>query len=389
MEDLAGQRQLVDRSRGLRAGDGGPAREGARRQRVQGRRRSRSALTMDADLERALDEAGDQFDGLRRDHGPGDDHRRRSSTRAARRSTRCAAGATGYVALERTPFYLESGGQVSDSGRILGADGSRRRGRAAGAAESGAAAAAPRARRGGRVPARTDRHREVADEIRDATRRNHTATHLLHAALRQVLGPHVKQAGSLVAPDRLRFDFVHFAAVTRDELRASSASSTSRSCATRRCVTEVKSHRGGDRARGDGALRREVRRPRARRLDSRLQHGALRRHARPRHRRHRRVRHHRGKRRRRRRPPHRGADRRRRGRVGAAAAAVARQPARRAPRDGRAGRRGRAAAAGREQAARARSRSAEDEGGARRRRGQPRQARKTAPESSSSRASSS
>src|SRR5438067_5527055 len=130
-----------------------------------------------------------------------------------------AAGARGYAALAKTPFYLESGGQVSDSGRIVNE-------------ASGASAAVeglarirqgfPRAHRihvaSGELRVRDLVTADVDAEVRNATRRNHTATHLLHAALRSVLGPHVKQAGSLVAPDRLRFDFVHFQPVTREEL---------------------------------------------------------------------------------------------------------------------------------------------------------------------------
>ncbi len=125
------------------------------------------------------------------------------------------AGDDVRVVLDRTPFYAESGGQVGDRG-VLAAEGLRieildtqaqegytlHRGRVA----SG------RAETGHRVVA------EVDEERRDATRRNHTATHLLHAALKCVLGDHVRQEGSLVAPDALRFDFSHPRALTSDEI---------------------------------------------------------------------------------------------------------------------------------------------------------------------------
>jgi alanyl-tRNA synthetase len=118
--------------------------------------------------------------------------------------------------MEQTPFYPEGGGQVGDRGEIVGPSGrvvvedTQRvaerlivhRGRVV----EGRIAV------GDEVTARVDgRHRED-------TMRNHTATHLLHAALRKVLGTHVKQAGSLVAPDHLRFDFTHIEAVTRGQL---------------------------------------------------------------------------------------------------------------------------------------------------------------------------
>ncbi len=130
---------------------------------------------------------------------------------------RLEAGDEGMVVLDRTPFYAEAGGQVGDRGEIL-ANGLRFRvedtvmqGEAhghLGRLESGSLAV------GDQVSARVDRG------TREATVRNHSATHLLHAALREVLGEHVQQKGSLVAPDRLRFDFAHYEALSREQLAA-------------------------------------------------------------------------------------------------------------------------------------------------------------------------
>jgi alanyl-tRNA synthetase len=126
------------------------------------------------------------------------------------------AGETGYVVLMETPFYLESGGQVSDVGRLESNDGEAR---VTGVVKGAGSRRFHRVEvTRGVISYRDFVTASVDQTLRDATRRNHTATHLLHAALREVLGSHVKQAGSLVAPDRLRFDFVHFSAITPDEL---------------------------------------------------------------------------------------------------------------------------------------------------------------------------
>ncbi len=119
--------------------------------------------------------------------------------------------------LEASPFYAESGGQVGDTGTIT-AD-------SASAQVIDTTFAAPGLRRHlvritrGQFAAGTAVHAAIDGVARAATRRNHTATHVLHWALRKVLGEHVKQAGSLVAPDRLRFDFSHYEAVTPAEIR--------------------------------------------------------------------------------------------------------------------------------------------------------------------------
>ena len=115
--------------------------------------------------------------------------------------------------LDRTPFYAESGGQVGDTGTISGPDGST-------AEVLDTTFALPGLRRHtarittGELTAGTPVTATIDVARRTAIRRNHTGTHVLHYALRRVLGEHVKQAGSLVAPDRLRFDFSHYDAVT-------------------------------------------------------------------------------------------------------------------------------------------------------------------------------
>ena len=126
-------------------------------------------------------------------------------------------GDDGAVILSSTPFYAESGGQIGDKG-ILVADGklfnvedTQKSGKANvqfGVVEQGDLKV------GDKVEAVVDAER------RQAIRLNHTATHLMHAALRQVLGDHVAQKGSLVAPDRLRFDFSHYEGVTPDQIQA-------------------------------------------------------------------------------------------------------------------------------------------------------------------------
>ena len=122
----------------------------------------------------------------------------------------------GEIVLDRTPFYSESGGQVGDTGFLLGPSGARAVVNDTYSPVQGVIAHKIQILDGsfnvGDVVSA-----EVDVQKRDATRRNHTATHLMHAALREVLGTHVKQAGSVVAPTYLRFDFSHYQPLTQAE----------------------------------------------------------------------------------------------------------------------------------------------------------------------------
>ncbi|MDQ3666673.1 MAG: alanine--tRNA ligase, partial [Acidobacteriota bacterium] len=145
------------------------------------------------------------------------------------------AGDEGEVVLDQTPFYAESGGQVGDVGRLLNTVYGNGRviqsnpPATAGGTDFIASVVDTYSPAQGLIVHKIKVEKgtlkvgdmvsaEVDDEKRNATRRNHTATHLMHAALREVLGTHVKQAGSVVAPNYLRFDFTHYQPLTREEI---------------------------------------------------------------------------------------------------------------------------------------------------------------------------
>ncbi|MBL8152221.1 MAG: alanine--tRNA ligase, partial [Blastocatellia bacterium] len=125
-------------------------------------------------------------------------------------------GEEGELVLDRTPFYAESGGQVGDTGTV------EKEGIVVRVADtfspvSGLYIHKVKVEQGS-INVGDEVAALVAAERRRRIMLNHTATHLMHAALKEVLGPHIKQAGSLVAPDRLRFDFTHYAALTDEEI---------------------------------------------------------------------------------------------------------------------------------------------------------------------------
>jgi alanyl-tRNA synthetase len=211
IEDMAEERKLTLDAAGFEKAMAGQREKARARSAFKGGAAASAEWIVSQHVRKDLDAVGDQvFRGYdtttleTRVLAAFDEHRKEVDA--------IPEGRTGFVALAETPFYLEAGGQVSDTGRLSGPAGD------ADVQSVVRAGSWPRLHAvavikgtiwtGDAVTA------TVADDLRDATRRNHTATHLLHAALRQVLGPHVKQAGSLVAPDRLRFDFAHFEGLT-------------------------------------------------------------------------------------------------------------------------------------------------------------------------------
>ena len=168
------------------------------------------------------------------------------------------AGTRVLVLLDKTPFYAESGGQIGDSGTIS-APGLKLEVEDVTKAPHGqsvhhALVVEGTLHKGGRVSA------EVSSSSRGDIVKNHTATHLLHKALKEVLGDHVNQAGSLVEPDRLRFDFSHFGSISAEELADIERRVNEQIWRGTSVVIETQVARGSESDGRDGAVRREIRR---------------------------------------------------------------------------------------------------------------------------------
>jgi len=174
-----------------------------------------ATLPVYAEIAATLPAGGVRFVGYEKDSAKG---RIVALIAGGKRVEELAAGAEGEVVTDLTPFYGEAGGQVGDRGRLVGPGGEL-------SVEDTQKPRTGLVVHRGRVTAgvlRVGEELELAVDVprRERTRRNHSATHLLHWALRQVVGPHAQQKGSLVGPERLRFDFTHSRALTAEEISA-------------------------------------------------------------------------------------------------------------------------------------------------------------------------
>ena len=294
----------------------------------------RKALDVLRDASGGDEKAAVRFTGYEREEGEGKvlflahgKERADAPTQIAKKGDKVA------VVVDETPFYAESGGQVGDKGEIRTQAGARIRVQDTQKPLAGLVVHLGEVLEG-EVSVGDTVQLEVDHALRTATRRNHSATHLLHWALRKTVGESATQKGSLVGPDRLRFDYSSGKPLTPDEIQRIE------DLVNEKVLSDAPDpHRGapagrGEEARRDGDLRGEVRRRRARAHDDERLRRAVRRNACALARRDRHVQGALGQRHRRRRAPHRGGDGHERARV--RPAARGRDQERVAPREGRA-----------------------------------------------------
>jgi Ser-tRNA(Ala) deacylase AlaX len=304
-------RRGCGRSRRLRCGDGRA--EGRRPRRLEGiGRQGLDEVWFDI----AEEHGGTEFTGYRQRTGRGQVI---AIVKDGKRSIARPSGDEVMLVTNQTPFYGESGGQMGDAGTIRGDDGLRSRS-ATRRSRSGGFTRMQGVVKAGTIKVGDALQLSVDGDRRSRIRANHSATHLLHAALRNRLGGHVTQKGSLVAPIGLRFDFSHPKPMTAEDIAVVEAEVNRHIRENERCDDPADDPRRRDRRRRDGAVRREIWRRGPRALDGAGRHQqlfgrAVRRHPCVGARRYRPVQDHRRERGVQRRPPHRGADRRRRARL--------------------------------------------------------------------------